>query len=107
MSNFFGPALNRPVQGVYAQLILLMPSCLAIAVARSTSYPRGFVMVLPRTVPLLKPTAGSPKATVSSPDFMVGALPALAAPAQASAAVPTAVATRNFFMLADPPVLNG
>jgi len=29
-------------------------------------------MVLPRTVPEAKPTAGSPNATMSSPDFNVG-----------------------------------
>ena len=38
-----------------------------MAFARSTSKPRGFVIVLPRSVPTAKPTAGGPNATVSAP----------------------------------------
>src|SRR5436190_15876629 len=75
-----------------------MPSCFAIAFARSTSYPRGWSTLLPRSVYCAKPTAESPNATVNSPGFFVGADAGAADAAAAVARIAqSATRTSRFF----------
>src|ERR1700751_2235891 len=101
MSNCSVPGRKRPFHGEYIHSVL-RPRPFAIAEARSTSYPRGFVMVLPRTVPEAKPTAGSPNATMSSPDFNVGAEAGLADAAGTATRAASNTAGRRRFKVCPP-----
>src|SRR5581483_9292285 len=96
MSNFFVPGRKSAFHDVYIHTGL-RPRPFATAVARSTSYPRGFVTVLPRTVPDAKPTAGSPKATISLPGWSVGAAVRFAVAAGAATRAANSRAGRRRF----------
>src|SRR5712691_6428433 len=106
MSNFFVPGAKRPVQGAYTHAGV-RPIFFAIAAARSTSYPRGFETVVPRTVPEAKPTVGSPKATVSLPDSSVGGADVRAKAADATTSAAATASTGRKRFTSNPPIVLG